>query len=117
MRWRLASQRMIGFEGAPGHQRSSTIGSYEKRFETVDRWDPVVANVGGVWDKLLDQGHDIWAALANSDFHNDKLDYSPCAFSRVHLQVPERSQRGIRGPTGDAAAAVRESANGARGAD
>lgn len=95
IRWQVASQRFIGFEGAPGHQRTPTIGSYQQRFQTIDRWDPVVANVGGVWDSLLDQGEDVWAALANSDYHNDQLDYPPCSFSRVHIQVPEHNQRGV----------------------
>ena len=90
-----ASQQFIGVEGAPGHQRAPTIGSYQQGLQTVDRWDPVVATVGGVWDTLLDQGNDVWAALANSDYHNDELDYSPCAFSRVHVQVPEQTQRGV----------------------
>ena len=94
-RWRQQNERLIGFEGSPGHQRSPVIGSYDQRFETINRWDPVVANIGGVWDDLLDQGDDVWAALANSDYHNDKLDYAPCAFSRVHLQVSENTQRGV----------------------
>jgi hypothetical protein len=95
MRWRTSSERVVVFEGGPGHQRASTIGAYKHNFQTVDRWDPVVATVGGVWDSLLDQGEDVWAALANSDYHNDKSDYPPCSFSRVHIQVPEQSQRGV----------------------
>lgn len=95
VRWRASSERVIVLEGGPGHQRSSTIGAYKQRFQTIDRWDPVVATVGGVWDSLLDQGEDVWAALANSDYHNDKSDYPPCSFSRIHIQVPEHSQRGV----------------------
>lgn len=53
---RRATRRVIGLEGGSGHQRSSTIGSYKKKFVTIDRWDPVVATIGGVWDSLLDQG-------------------------------------------------------------
>ena len=95
LRWRRVSPRMIGFEGGPGHQRSSIIGSYKKNYETIDRWDPVVANIGGVWDSLLARGEDVWAAMANSDYHNDKLDYAPCTFSRIHFQVPESTEKGV----------------------
>lgn len=95
VRWRQLTQHMIGFEGGPGHQRSSITGSYKSHFKTIDRWDPAIAKIGGIWDSLLDRGEDIWAAIANSDYHNDKLDYPPCTFSRTHFQVPEQSQRGV----------------------
>jgi len=93
--WRDVNQLIIGFEGAPGHQKTLQTGSYRHRIKTQDRWDPVAAEIGGVWDRLLDRGHNIWAAMAVSDFHNDKLDYSPCEFSRTHVYPEERSARGI----------------------
>ncbi|MGD8309470.1 MAG: CehA/McbA family metallohydrolase [Chromatiales bacterium] len=93
--WRSVSPQMIGFEGAPGHQRADPLGSYRRPELTLDRWDPVAARVGGVWDDLLDQGQNIWAAVAVSDFHNDELDQPPCAFARIHVQVPQRSARGV----------------------
>jgi hypothetical protein len=93
--WRDVNPLFIGFEGAPGHQKAAQTGSYKYQIKTQDRWDPVAAEIGGVWDRLLDRGHNIWAALAVSDFHNDKLDYSPCEFSRTHVLPEDRSARGI----------------------
>ncbi len=93
--WRTVNGLMIGFEGGPGHQRAEPIGHYEARVRTIDRWDPVVAEIGGVWDRLLDAGHDVWGAHAVSDFHNDRSDEAPCAFARTHVQVTERSLRGV----------------------
>lgn len=94
-RWRALSQLFVGFEGAPGHQRSEEIGSYRGRIKTEDRWDPVAADIGGGWDALLEMGEDAWAALANSDYHNGRMDYQPCEFARTHVQVPERTAGGI----------------------
>ena len=54
-------------------------------FSTEDRWDPVAAKVGGTWDTLLERGENIWAAVATSDYHNEKGDYAPCAFARTHV--------------------------------
>lgn len=93
--WRAVNHLVIGFEGAPGHQKNDPIGAYKHELKTVDRWDPVAANMGGVWDHLLDQGHDVWAALATSDYHNDKMDYGPCAFARTHILVPQRTILGV----------------------
>lgn len=93
--WRSINGLMIGFEGAPGHQHTDKTGAYKQHFHTEDRWDPVASITGGVWDELLDQGEDVWAALANSDFHNESLDYLPCNFSRTHIQVPEKSISGV----------------------
>jgi hypothetical protein len=94
-RWRSVSPQMIAFEGAPGHQRADRPGAYRLPELTVDRWDPLAARVGGVWDQLLDRGQDIWGAVAVSDFHHGGMDEDPCAFARIHVQVPERSARGV----------------------
>ncbi len=93
--WNARGSIFLGLEGAPGHQNAKVIGSYKAPLFTTDRWDPVVAEVGGVWDQLLSHGHDVWGALASSDYHNDYLDKPPCAFSRTHLVVPERSYQGV----------------------
>ncbi len=90
-----AGNIMIGFEGAPGHQRSETVGAYSAARATVDRWDRAAADVGGLWDRLLARGIDTWGAIANSDYHNDQLDYEPCAFSQTVLQVSEVSASGV----------------------
>jgi hypothetical protein len=94
-RWRQSSRHTWIVEGGPGHQKAREIGSYKYTFRTVDRWDPFVAHIGGEWDSILGEGHDIWAALATSDWHNPSLDEEPCAFARTHVQVPERSPTGI----------------------
>jgi len=93
--WRAKQASLIGFEGAPGHQGSATIGNYRREASIEDRWDVTSAQVGGVWDRLLSQGMMLWGAIANSDFHNDEWDKEPCAFSETVLQVPERSHKGI----------------------
>lgn len=93
--WRGINHLFVGMEGAPGHQRSAAVGSYKGELKTINGWDPATYQVGGEWDKILEQGDDAWAALASSDFHNEKLDYLPCAYSRTHLLVPERSAKGV----------------------
>ena len=70
-------------------------GAYRKRFQTEDRWDPIAAEVGGTWDVLLASGESIWAAIAPSDYHEEKGDHAPCAFARTHVLVPERTVDGI----------------------
>ena len=95
LNWTKGSDVLIGFEGGPGHQRKSPRGDYFETLSTVDGWDPMVANVGDVWDRLLDVGVDAWGALATSDFHNAGVDFAPCEFSRTHVLVPEVSEQGI----------------------
>ena len=85
--WRDINDLFIGFEGGPGHQRSGTPGAYRAAIKPLDRWDPVVAEIGGGWDQLLDAGHDVWGALASSDFHEDRNDYPPCRFARTMVTV------------------------------
>jgi hypothetical protein len=93
--WLNINKLFIGFEGAPGHQNSKWTGSYRHEILPQDGWDPVAADIGGAWDQLLDEGHNIWAALAVSDYHNEDLDYSPCEFARIHVYPEDRSARGI----------------------
>ncbi|MGB5605093.1 MAG: hypothetical protein WBN51_01130, partial [Gammaproteobacteria bacterium] len=93
--WRSLNHLFVGFEGGPGHQKHDSTGAYLGEIKTEDRWDPVVSRVGGVWDKLLDQGEDIWGALAVSDFHETEGDYAPCQYSRTYISVPEKSYQGI----------------------
>ncbi|WP_133300671.1 hypothetical protein [Seongchinamella sediminis] len=93
--WNANERIFAALEGAPGHQNGKVIGDYQAPLFTQDRWDPVVAEIGGVWDQLLSHGHDIWGALGSSDFHDEDIDRPPCAFTRTHLAVPERSYRGV----------------------
>lgn len=98
-RWRAAGDVLIGFEGAPGHQGNNPIGGYRKPGTLIDRWDAAAAEVGGVWDRLLGSGIDVWAAYAPSDFHrpvhNGSGDYWPGEFSETWLYCPERSAAGV----------------------
>ena len=86
---------LTAFSGAPGHQRNSVVGSYKALFKTQNRWDPFVADIGGGWDTLLASGERVWGAVSSSDFHNEGLDYPPCSFSRIHLEVPDKTYNGI----------------------
>lgn len=93
--WSGVSQLMVGFEAGPGHQNQSQPGTYKGAFKTIDRWDPVISEIGGTWDRLLGEGQNIWAALATSDFHNHNMDFYPCEFSRTHIYVSDISAEGI----------------------
>lgn len=91
--WRQQHKLLKGFEGGPGHQKEGA--SYNWRYRTINGWDPVVAVIGGQWDRLLQQGDMFWGASSNSDYHNEKLDYRPCQFSRTHLLVNDNSEQSI----------------------
>ena len=95
LKWNASQPLFIGFEGAPGHQRAPSPGDYGKTFPTEGRWDPVVAQIGGVWDRLLDAGYNVWGAVAVSDYHAERLDFPPCSFARTHLRVPQRDHQGV----------------------
>jgi PHP domain len=95
--WRTASDVVVGFAGAPGHQNRN--GSYDYKERPMDRWDPAVARIGDAWDTLLGEGLDVWAADAPSDFHNanpgDLNDFWPCQFSETWLYAAERTQEAV----------------------
>jgi hypothetical protein len=95
LKWSEGNNIFIGFSGAPGHQKLENIGSYSGPFKTINRWDPTIAKVGSTLDQLLDEGHDLWGAIASSDYHNDKMDYPPCSFSRIHVTAPGKSYSGL----------------------
>jgi hypothetical protein len=90
---------LVGFEGAPGHQRAGMVGGYKNQLPTIDRWDPAAAKPGDAWDQLLQQGEDVWGALASSDFHSREgisaLDYWPGEFSETWLEAPKKSPYGV----------------------
>ena len=95
IRWNTEAPVFTAIEGATGHH-GAHAGRGDMRVPlSVDYWDPVVAGVGGIWDQLWSGGHQIWGALASSDYHGDDLGPAPCAFSRTHLIVPEQSYRGV----------------------
>ncbi len=98
-RWRTVNDLVIGFEGSPGHQGTEPPGAYKRKVMTIDRWDPAAALVGDAWDTLLQKGIDVWAAIANSDFHNadpkSLNDRWPGEFSETWIYSPDKSPTGV----------------------
>ncbi len=94
-RWRGVNALVAGFEGAPGHQKATTLGAYGGAVKPMDRWDPVAAVIGGVWDQLLAEGVDVWAASASADFHNPGGDYWPGEFAETWVYAADRSVDGV----------------------
>lgn len=92
---RAAPTILIGFEGAPGHQRSVPLGAYRDPSLLIDRWDPMTAQVDGAWDQWLREGIDFWAAMASADFHGADGDFWPCEFATTHVYAPDRSVDGV----------------------
>jgi hypothetical protein len=86
---------VIGFEGGPGHQHASPLAAYPDQSLLVDRWDTVAATVDGAWDAWLRQGLNVWGAIADSDFHNEREDYWPCEFAATWLYAPDTTPNGI----------------------
>jgi hypothetical protein len=86
---------VLGLEGAPGHQRGTPIGAYPADVRLIDRWDPLAAGIDGMWDQWLRKGLDVWAAIANSDFHNERDDFWPCEFAATWLYAPDRTVDGV----------------------
>src|SRR5262245_23090644 len=99
--WQAESPVVAGLEGSPGHQDSRPIGKYQDSLPTIDRWDPVVAEIGGAWDGLLGRGIALWGALATSDFHNadpsQPDDFWPGEFSETWLYASERTPEAALG--------------------
>lgn len=93
--WKKGGLLLTAFAGAPGHQKDDPIGSYKTKFNTIDGWDPFVAKVGGGWDQLLKNGERVWGAIASSDYHNSDMDAPPCGYSRIHVNVADKSYSGI----------------------
>src|SRR5262249_1388969 len=82
-------------EGGPGHQRGTPLGAYAADTTLIDRWDPLAANPDGVWDHWLGSGLDVWAAIADSDFHNERDDFWPCEFAATGIYAPDRTVDGV----------------------
>ncbi len=91
---KAAPSILIGFEGAPGHQRQDPLGSYAPG-TLVDRWDPLAADADGAWDQWLRKGLDVWAAIATADFHNESGDFWPCEFNATWVYAPDRTGDGV----------------------
>lgn len=92
---KAAPSLFVGLEGAPGHQRATPPGAYPDTVTLNERWDPMAADVGGLWDQWLRKGLNVWMAIANSDFHNEREDFWPCEFAGTWVYAPNRSVEGI----------------------
>ena len=54
-----------------------------------------MAQVGGAWDLWLRHGLSVWAAIADSDFHNEGGDFWPCEFAATWVYAPDRTVDGV----------------------
>ncbi|HEX9093634.1 MAG TPA: hypothetical protein VF902_06585 [Coriobacteriia bacterium] len=85
---------VIGFEGFPGHQKAAVRGDYARPAVhspkravvattglTQGGADPMVAEVGGLWDSLLSEGRR-FCVFANSDFHSEGSDFWPGEYAK-----------------------------------
>jgi hypothetical protein len=86
----------VGVEGAPGHQKATPLGAYDRTLKPDDRWDPAIAPTGQAWDQRLAAGGTLSGALATSDFHAESNgDYWPCEFSATWIYARERSSNAV----------------------
>jgi hypothetical protein len=92
---RTAPGALVGFEGAPGHQRATPLGAYPPESGLLGRWDPLAATLDGAWDQWLREGTDVWSAIASSDFHNEREDFWPCEFAATWIYAPDRTVDGV----------------------
>jgi hypothetical protein len=75
----------IGFEGMPGHQKSSNRGEYSSAADgggTYGGAGVYIAQLGGVWDSLLAEGRN-WFTYVSSDFHSTTNDYYPGEYAKT----------------------------------
>ena len=76
--WRRANELFVGFLGLLGSERLSAR-------EAKSQWDPRVATMGGVWDRLLDGGSRLGGAAAASGFEDPARQFGPGEFARTHV--------------------------------
>ncbi len=81
---------VAGLEGMPGNQMGGDRGEMHDIYGGADK---MVAELGGVWDSLLGEGHDFFN-YANSDFHFKissnglySSGYWPSEYSRNYTKV------------------------------
>lgn len=81
----------FGFEGLPGHQRSSSRGGYRERAVGGGTYGGAgfyIAEVGGLWDALLGEGRHWWT-FVSSDFHSLGGDFWPGQYAKTWTWVPD----------------------------
>jgi hypothetical protein len=85
-----------GAEGAPGHQKATPLGAYDRELKPEDRWDPSMARPGAAWDRMLTRDVALSGALATSDFHSEANgDYWPCQFSATWIYSADRAPAAV----------------------
>jgi hypothetical protein len=91
----LAALGVAGIEAAPGHQIADPHDDdANEPPPLIDRYEPFVAEVGGGYDRLLQQGRYL-GLVAGSDFHTLHSSYPPGRFSRTLVHCPDRSPSGV----------------------
>jgi hypothetical protein len=81
----------FGFEGIPGHQKSTQRGEFSTSAcggGTYGGAGIYVAQVGGVWDNLLADGRRFFL-FASSDFHDTKNDFWPGEYTKTYVKVKD----------------------------
>lgn len=84
---------VFGFEGIPGHQKSSQRGEFGTSScggGTYGGAGIYVAEVGGVWDNLLADGRRFFL-FASSDFHDVKNDFWPGEYTKTYVKVKDET--------------------------
>lgn len=79
----------FGFEGIPGHQKSSQRGEFGSAScgqGTYGGAGIYIAQVGGLWDNLLADGRRFFT-FANSDFHDVRNDFWPGEYQKTYVLV------------------------------
>ncbi|MFP4058364.1 MAG: hypothetical protein ACLF0G_15970 [Candidatus Brocadiia bacterium] len=79
--WLRAGDAFLGLVGLSGGER---LGSRLARA----RWDPRVAEAGGLWDRFLDRGFRLWCAAAASGLRDPDRHYWPGEYARTHVWCP-----------------------------
>jgi len=94
-----APEIAVGMEGAPGHQAAGLIpahyprpagrrGNYPPGVITLGGFDPMTAELGGVWDSMLGEGRRWWiTATSDSHLHwtEGGPDFWPGEYSKTYV--------------------------------
>ncbi|WP_420042509.1 S-layer protein [Bordetella genomosp. 13] len=86
----LAPDQFFTIEGMVGNQMEPDRGGYVAPARTYGGADPMVAQLGGIWDSLLGEGRRIWT-VADSDYHfRTRLGlyssgYAPGEYSKTYV--------------------------------
>ena len=81
----------FGFEGIPGHQKSSQRGEFGDTACGNGSYGGAgiyIAQVGGLWDNLLADGRRFFN-FASSDFHDTRNDFWPGEYQKTYVKVKD----------------------------